>query len=181
MYMLDGLIYTLTNWPREATTFASDSNSPIMTSSTQPTNQSMEDDVLVKPMSSSAATSQQPGAVSEATQGSRFFVRTESVIIGEEDPDTQKSNQQFFGPQGASLQKPDFVGPPNSWGSQVESLSRPLNEVYPLAQQPHLLKPFAKKEHLFSSPPSRKGSLEEGRGNEGGGRLPVSYAEQRSE
>ena len=181
VYMLDGLIYTLTNWPRGAASLANQSVSAMMTSSAQPTNQSTEDDVLASEPKPSLASAQQPGGTSETPQGSRFFVRTESVIIGEEDPETRKSNKQFFGPQGASLQKPNFVGPPNSWGAQVESLSRPLNEAYPLAQQPHLLKPFAKKEHLFSSPPSREGSAEEERGSEGGGRLPVSYAEQRSE
>ena len=134
----------------------------------------------------------------------RFFKRSESILAGssasesEGDTETRKSNQKFFGPSRALIESPDLVGTTNLFGGGglgENSFSRPLSETYPLAQQPHLLKPFAKKEHLFSSPSRIQGSGEggggegggeggegggEGRGGErrkgkGGSSLPVSY------
>ena len=107
----------------------------------------------------------------------RFFHRSESILTGgsasesEGDPEIKKSNQKFFGPPRALLESPDLVGPTNLFGGGNEgesSFSRPLSETYPLAQQPHLLKPYAKKEHLFSSP-ARVHGMGEGGGRGGGG------------
>ena len=131
----------------------------------------------------------------------RFFLRSESILSTSEsegDPEIQKSNQKFFGPSRALLESPDLVGSTNLFGEgqSASSFSRPLSEAYPLAQQPHLLKPYAKKEHLFNSPSRTQGSGVGGGeggergGGEGGGEdgkrrksatsLPVSYRPEGS-
>ena len=119
----------------------------------------------------------------------RFFQRSESILASsgtsesEGDHETRQSNQKFFGPRRAVIESPDFVGNASFFGggSSEGRFSQPLSEAYPLAQQPHLLRPNAKKEQLFSSP-GRLGG--EGGGEGGGGgeekrkgkrELPVSY------
>ena len=75
----------------------------------------------------------------------RFFARTESIVDSEEE--VQKCNAEFFG----------------TAASPVPS-SGPLQEAFPLAKQPHLLKPYARKEQLFSSPnPTLETSQKESR------------------
>ena len=189
VYVLDGLIYTLANWPKAAAALVDQSH-------TLPTDHTSDQSVLNSESTDSSEvitmeTDQQTQGLKPLERG-RFFKRTESVIIGGDDPDTHKSNEQFFGKAGAMMEKPEFVGPPNPWGQQVENFSRPLNEDYPLAQQPHLLKPLAKKEHLFSPTAGRRGStvraslLQEGWDGDGEstagdrmrGKLPVSYAQR---
>ena len=192
VYVLDGLIYTLANWPKAATALVNQSETPV-TLPDQPSDQ--------KTLNSESTDSSEvvDMETNEQTRGfqqlerERFFKRTESVTFGGDDPDTHKSNEQFFGKAGAMMEKPEFVGPPNPWGQQVENFSRPLDEEYPLAQQPHLLKPSAKKEHLFSPKAGRKGSaigasmVQEERDGEGEPnvgdkrtrrKLPVSYTQQ---
>ena len=100
----------------------------------------------------------------EKQKSARFFERSESITVAEEE--VQKSNELFF-------------GTPGSPGGQS---SGPLQEAFPLAKQPHLLRSNAKKEQLFSNPRQpllevggdKAGessvSLEERRG------LPVSYS-----
>ena len=120
----------------------------------------------------------------------RFFKRSESILASsgtsesEGDHETQKSNQNFFGPRRALIESPDFVGNESFFGGGASEgqFSQPLSEAYPLAQQPHLLKPNAKKEQLFSTPGRLGGEGEGGGGGEGreerrtGRReLPVSY------
>ena len=193
VYVLDGLIYTLANWPKAATALVDQSHTPGML----PTDHTSDQSALNSESTDSSEvitmeTDQQTQGLKPLERG-RFFKRTESVIIGGDDPDTHKSNEQFFGKAGAMMEKPEFVGPPNPWGQQVENFSRPLNEDYPLAQQPHLLKPLAKKEHLFSHTAGRRGSamgasvVQEGQDGDGEstagdgrmrGKLPVSYAQR---
>ena len=182
VYVLDSLLYTLNNWPKAATALINQSELILTT-----TNQMADQGTLnSEPNDTSEAISMETNSQTQQTKGGRFFERTESIILGEES-ETHKSNEQFFGKE-ASLDKAEFVGPPNPWGHQIENFSRPLIEDYPLAQQPHLLKPYAKKEQLFS-PTGRKGSDAAGRGeNEGEGeestgrgrrKLPVSYAQRK--
>ena len=54
-------------------------------------------------------------------------------------------------------------------GEQEGRFSQPLSEAFPLAQQPHLLRPNVKKEQLFSSPGRLVGEGG-GEGGEGGRR-----------
>ena len=171
VFLLDGLIYTLANWPKAATLLANQSDSPEMTSSA--TNQNAEHSKH-NPEPTIADKAQE-----KVVETSKFFERTESIIIGEEDDShTLKSNEQFFGKEPSAFDRTHFVGPPSPWGAQIGGLSQSLHEAYPLAQQPHLLRPHARKEHLFSSPGgSRRGS---GMSDEGARKLPVSYAQQSS-
>lgn len=90
----------------------------------------------------------------------RFFARTESIVDSEEE--VQKCNAEFFG----------------TAASPVPS-SGPLQEAFPLAKQPHLLKPYARKEQLFSSPnPTLETSQKESKHDKSSCpplELPISY------
>lgn len=104
----------------------------------------------------------------------------EGVTVGGVASSTQLSNDQFFGVEGGAglvLESPELVGPPNQWGKQAESFSRPFHEDYPLASRPHLLKPFARKEVLFGggTSPSHEG------GGAGGGVDRVQQQQQQQE
>ena len=169
MYILDGLLYTLTNWPKHLLTLTqSDLSDP-----------SKADSAPSSPTSNPAHLGSTPKRRrldpkdEHSDTGSRFFKRTESVLVSRDDEATiQMSNDRFFGAEGGAslaLENPELVGPPNQWGKPVESFSRPLHEEYPLASRPHLLKPFAKKEVLFGGvgkvpPPVEGGGAGEGRG-----------------
>ena len=107
----------------------------------------------------------------------RFFKRSESIIgssgasESEEDHETKKSNQKFFGPRGAVIESPDLMGDRTFFAGKEMSegrFSQPLSEAFPLAQQPHLLRPNAKKEQLFNSSQGRLGAEPGGGGEEGG-------------
>ena len=90
----------------------------------------------------------------------KFFLRSESVRAREE---VEKSNEQFF--ETASSPGPTV---------------NPLQEAFPLAKQPHLLQPYARKEHLFSSPHPTLDSAE-ARTNEGPATGENSEAESMEE
>ena len=183
--MLDGLIYTLNNWPKAVVTATLNSNqSPTNESYVfEPTNQNMTSDSS-KVESHQMEIDDNSRATSKTESQYRFFQRTESVTITTgDDPEILRHNEQFFGTDGAAttlaLEQPELAGPPTPWrGAQDGRFSQPLNEAYPLAQKPHLLKPFAKKEHLFSSSVSSEGSseLEKGEEKEDRPRLSVSYS-----
>ena len=132
VYMLDGLLYTLNHWPKAATELCK-----IMQSDpgkvTSPSKR-------IKTSSTGDETME-----TEKPQETRFFSRSESIIISEE---VQKSNDQFF----------DTATSPVPTGD-------PLQEAFPLARQPHLLQPYARKEQLFNSPHPLESS--EGKSMEG--------------
>ena len=189
VFVLDALIYTLTNWPKSLI------NQSLSTSTVTSQPSPAEETDRPEAVQMEHAPSQTETTAQDAENNrENFFKRSESILSGaatdQDDPETVKSNQKFFGPPRALLESPDLVGPPNPWGvDQAESsFSRPLSEAFPLAQQPHLLKPYAKKEHLFSSP-ARVREATDG-GGKGGGRepetsrqagpsLPVSYTKQK--
>ena len=189
VFVLDALIYTLTHWPKAVAAQADQSNpsNPTMKSSpSQSTNQNTPTTSLqMEPTSASDPDT-------SVARDDRFFKRSESILASsgtsesEGDHETRKSNQKFFGPRGAVIESPDFVANKSFFGGgeQEGRFSQPLSEAFPLAQQPHLLRPNAKKEQLFSSPGRLVG---EGGGEGGGGgeereerrrgrrELPVSY------
>ena len=143
VFVLDALIYTLTHWPKSAR---------IRTDQSQPSNRTT---------SSHGQSTNQETSLTGRGIAERFFERSESIVASSGtsesdcDPEIKKSNQKFFGPTATLLKSPDLVGNSNLFaGGQggENTFSRPLSEAFPLAQQPHLLKPHAKKEHLFSSP-----------------------------
>ena len=185
VYMLDGLIYTLNNWPKAvvtATLNSSQSEANVF-SIFEPTSQTATSDSS-KLESHQMEIDDNSRNTSRTESQCRFFHRTESVTITTgDDPEILRHNEQFFGTDGTAttlaLEQPELAGPPTPWrGAQDGRFSQPLNEAYPLAQKPHLLKPFAKKEHLFSSSISSEGSSELERGEEKGDRprLSVSYS-----
>ena len=175
--MLDGLIYTINHWPKAdpcSQAFVLEPSDQNMEESEKSTadshNMEIDDDNNTKTT---------PGKESHH----RFFKRTESVVVATGDEsEIKRHNEQFFGRDGTettlALEQPELAGPPTSWRSQEGRFSQPLNEAYPLAQRPHLLKPFAKKEHLFGASLSTDVGSEmeksEGRGNRA--RLSVSYS-----
>ena len=187
MYVLDALIYTLTYWPKSASiqTDQSNSTNPMTSSARQTTNR---EELQVEPTQTvpmETSTSQ--------THDTRFFKRSESILASsgaesEGDAEMRKSNRKFFGISQGLPSSPDLAGNGKSLGGgqgNKGNFSQPLSEAFPLAQQPHLLKPFAKKEQLFSSPSRVQGGCEgeeEGEGGEerrrgkGGASLPVSYS-----
>ena len=185
VYMLDGLIYTLNNWPKAVVTATLNSSQSEAEESSvfEPTNQNTANDSS-KVESHQMEVDDNSRTASKTESQSRFFQRTESVTITTgDDPETLRHNNQFFGTDGTAttlaLEQPELAGPPTPWrGAQDGRFSQPLNEAYPLAQKPHLLKPFAKKEHLFSSSVSSEGSSELEKGEEKGARprLSVSYS-----
>ena len=183
MYMLDGLIYTVNNWPKALVTFSvnqSNSSEPGLVESTRPLRAS--EDFTLEPHHMEIDDNSKTLTRKESDY--RFFQRTESVTIAttEDDPEIQRRNEQFFGKDGSAttlvIEQPELAGPPTPWKSQDSRFSQPLNEAYPLAQRPHLLKPFAKKEHLFGTKTSTEEDVEIDRGD-GRGRKPrlsVSYS-----
>ena len=184
VYMLDGLIYALNNWPKAVVMATLNSNQSEAESSVfEPTNQNTASDSS-KLESHQMEIDDNSKTASRTESQYRFFQRTESVTITTgDDPEILRHNDQFFGTDGTAttlaLEQPELAGPPTPWrGAQDGRFSQPLNEAYPLAQKPHLLKPFAKKEHLFSSSVSSEGSSELERGEEKGDRprLSVSYS-----
>lgn len=148
VYVLDGLLYTLSHWPKHLLTAytQSDRSEPSQADPAPLSQGASPDDAKKRKLDPN-----EDPSLSET--GSRFFKRTDSVLVSREKESTiQISNVKFFGVDGGAnlaLENPELVGPPNQWGKQVESFSRPLHEEYPLASRPHLLKPFAKKEALF--------------------------------
>ncbi|CAI8007414.1 E3 ubiquitin-protein ligase UBR5 [Geodia barretti] len=190
VFVLDALIYTLTHWPKAAVVQTDQSNqsNPATTSPPSSGNQSTNQNTGTEPlqMEHTSATDMDTAVARDE----RFFKRSESILASsgtsesEGDHETQKSNQNFFGPRRALIESPDFVGNESFFGGGASEgqFSQPLSEAYPLAQQPHLLKPNAKKEQLFSTPGRLGGEGEGGGGGEGreerrtGRReLPVSY------
>ena len=135
VYVLDGLIYSLKNWPKVCSDGQSDS--VLVTSS--PTNQSMALGSQLGKMQAEEEVDHQAEKDSrgeKSTQGVRFFTRSESITYASamDEEEVLRSNSQFFGTPASPVS------------------SGPLQEAFPLAKQPHLLKPYAKKEHLFRSP-----------------------------
>lgn len=186
VYMLDGLFYTLNNWPKAVIMATLNSNQSKVNdlSVLEPTNQSKATD-NTELESHQMEIDDNTRTTSRTESQYRFFKRTESVTITTgDDPEILRHNEQFFGTDGTAttlaLEQPELAGPPTPWrGAQDGRFSQPLNEAYPLAQKPHLLKPFAKKEHLFSSSMlSSEGSSEPERVEEkdDGPRLSVSYS-----
>ncbi len=201
VYVLDRLLYSLTNWPKHLLAYVkTDQSEPSKSSTTTTTTTTATAatttsadatptaEVVISQDDSSNETDSKRRKLEAATTkddselilkpDSRFFKRTESVLVSrEKDSNIQMSNNEFFGVEGGAnlaLENPELVGPPNQWGEQVESFSRPLNEEYPLASRPHLLKPFAKKEVLFGGGMGEgaKDSLSAGGGQEEGGGSP---------
>ena len=123
------------------------------------------------------------GRDQKSNQGIRFFTRSESITSASavDEEEVLRSNSQFFGTPASPVS------------------SGPLQEAFPLAKQPHLLKPYAKKEHLFRSPrplllegadssantgstwaSDNRGTEEmdgEENGSGGAGTLPVAYSQ----
>ena len=164
MYVLDGLLYSIDHWPKPLiSAIQSDSSTKNDTTSLL-----TGDEVETNAQNISKKRKLEPNEDTDtppsSKSNSKFFKRTESVTISsEKSSNTQMSNDQFFGVEGGAslvLESPELVGPPNQWGKEVESFSRPLTEEYPLANHPHLLKPFARKEVLFGgSGTSRESSM----------------------
>ena len=206
--MLDALIYTLTHWPKNALPTDQSNLSDTLTSSHsgELTNQNTSSTATDETASQMECTPTTASVATKTTRTNdeRFFKRSESILASsgtsesEGDPEVKKSNQNFFNSSKLPLESPNFVSNANFFGGgQSECrFSRPLSETYPLAQQPYLLKPYARKEHLFSSPARLPGETEgvtrgggdgvgAGVGREGGGEergrsrrgtaLPVSY------
>ena len=163
VYILDSLIYTLTKWPKIATDALTNADSATTTTSSLNNETAAREDKNTGSLNFELGTKEAKKASKMDTDHSqtstkrleiqsRFFSRTESVIASSENElETQKSNSQFFSTTSTSslpLESSVFFGPSKVWGSQ--NFSQPLEEAYPLAQQPHLLKPYAKKQHLFS-------------------------------
>jgi len=159
VYVLDGLLYSLKHWPK-----------PLV----DKISHLLQDKGKTTPtvhFSSSAPVDVKKRKIEEdqvSAPTSKFFKRTESVSVTDsEDPSTELSNLQFFGAGGGSkliLENPEMVGPPSSWEKLSSSFSRSLNDDYPLANQPHLLKPFAKKEVLFRREQAEGMESEKGEG-----------------
>ena len=184
VYMLDGLIYTLNNWPKTVVMAALNYNQSEIGDSSmiEPTNENVAS-AKSKMESHPMEIDDSARTLSRAERQYRFFQRTESVTITTgDDPEILRHNDQFFGTDGRatklSLEQPELAGPPTPWKAQDGRFSQPLNEAYPLAQKPHLLKPFAKKEHLFSSSLSSESCSGMEKGDERGSRprLSVSYS-----
>ena len=164
VYVLDGLLYSLKHWPKPVVDRLSlllndkDKATPIdhLSSGSVPIE-------LKKPKREDDQAS---------APNSKFFKRTESVSVTESDDSSiEMSNLQFFGEGGGSnlvLENPEMVGAPSSWEKLSNSFSRSLNEDYPLASQPHLLKPFAKKEALFRKEQAEGVESEKGDGYRSG-------------
>ncbi len=179
MYMLDGLLYSLKHWPKslvEKVTQVTQHREPLSATGrdhSHPVDIPIDHDVRNAKISKSKI---------PVPPTAGFFKRTDSVSINEgKDSNTEMSNLRFFGIEGGSnlvLQNPEMVGPPNTWEKLGNSFSRSLNEDYPLASQPHLLKPFAKKETLFrggreEGTESGSGRDSRGKGKHGKKRKPV--------
>ena len=138
VYILDSLIYTLTNWPKAATPTLP---SPPPTTTDKPVAATLDfseeaDDAVMADEEDEESSAQD---AREKQKSARFFERSESITIAQDE--VQKSNEQFF-------------GTPGSPGGQS---SGPLQEAFPLAKQPHLLRSNAKKEQLFSKTPAGSG------------------------
>ena len=183
VYVLDGLIYTLKNWPK----VCSDDQSDSVLVASSPTNQltalSSRPD---KAQSEEVDHQVERGGDQKSNRGIRFFTRSESITYASamDEEEVLKSNSQFFGTPASPLS------------------SGPLQEAFPLAKQPHLLKPYAKKEQLFRSPrplllegndsnasnggtwaDDDRGTEEmdgEENGSSGAGTLPVAYSQLNS-
>lgn len=150
--MLDALVYVLNKWPKSVT----ESLLSDQSYASKSTNQIEEDD---DDAMDGTVTPPNKRSLSEE----RFFSRTDSIIESEEDL-VRKYNADFFGSSATS--------PVATRG--------PLQEAFPLAKQPHLLKPNARKEQLFSSPhpetlSSDKKKQKSSKQSEGEAKLPVSY------
>ena len=74
----------------------------------------------------------------------------------------KRSNEQFF---GEGLMDPS---------ENKTVFSRPLNEAYPLAKQPHLLQPYAQREVLFGGWRDPVGGVDENSAEQS---LPVTYSD----
>ena len=181
MFVLDALIYTLTHWPKNALQTDKSNLSDTMTlSHSESTNQNTStttDDTAIQ--MECTLTTRDVATETTRTNDERFFKRSESILASsgtsesEGDPEVKKSNQNFFNSSKLPLESPNFVVNANFFGGgQSESrFSRPLSETCPLAQQPYLLKPYARKEHLFCSParlPGETGGVADGSGGVGG-------------
>ena len=77
----------------------------------------------------------------------------------------KRSNEQFFGEGSMD---------PDTFGESRMAFARPLNEAYPLANQPHLLQPFAQREALFGGWRDDVRGMDEGRDKKS---LPVTYSD----
>ena len=181
--MLDGLIYTINHWPKAVVTTAVDQLDSSEACLFEPTNQMTMSTEDSKMESLNMEIDDNSKSKSGTDSQSRFFKRTESVTVTTvNDTEIQRHNEQFFGSDGTAttlaLEQPELAGPPTPWRSQDGRFSQPLNEAYPLAQRPHLLKPFAKKEHLFGTSLSSDNSsdVEKGEDRRNRPRLSVSYS-----
>ena len=172
VYVLDGLLYSLTHWPKllvdnthaTPTTIDRDNLQTTPTSNVHAcsciTLTSDESNTQNDRLSESNKKQKlEPNGTEKliptsTVAGSRFFKRTESVIAPDDsnESSTEISNVQFFGVEGGAslaLKNPELVGPPNPWETPEGSFLCPINATFPLANQPHLLNPFAKKDVLF--------------------------------
>ena len=127
VYALDGLIYTLTYWPKEASDICR-----LEQLSTTPTKMEEANEIRKK-----------YGIDTDEPKNIKFFLRSESVRNKEE---VEKSNEQFF----ATASSP---------GPGMD----PYQEAFPFAKQPHLLRPFASKQQLFSTPHTSLDMVEGGK------------------
>ena len=131
VYILDALMYSLSKWPKEVTT------QPTATPAAQTAVTTTTSEVAIKGDGSpgtflSPPTTQHPSTTTPSSTINRFFQRTQSITLS-------YSNEADESQLLAS----------NSFNLSVA-------EEIPLAQQPHLLEPFLKKEKQTAAINSRR-------------------------
>ena len=126
VYILDALMYSLSKWPKEVTT------QPTATPAAQTAVTTTTSEVAIIKGDGSPGTAQHPSTTTPSSTISRFFQRTQSITLS-------YSNEADESQLLAS----------NSFNLSVA-------EEIPLAQQPHLLEPFLKKEEQTAAINSRR-------------------------
>ena len=126
VYMMDALMYSLSKWPREMTT------QPLTTSTTREDITSSSAAMVTTPFNEQPLP--QASTATSSSAISRFFQRTQSITLNysndiDEDSEVMAANSSF---------------------------DRSIVEEIPLAQQPHLLEPFLKKEEQAATIASRR-------------------------
>ena len=143
VYMLDAMMYSLSKWPRETTT------QPHTTTTTIGDHTDNGSTATVPSPSNTQSLPQSSMATPNSTI-SRFFQRTQSITLnypGDDDDGEMVATNSSF--------------------------DRSIMEEIPLAQQPHLLEPFLKKEEQAATIASR-------RRQSSAYKLPLSYSRSGS-
>ena len=150
VYILDALMYSLTKWPKEVTTqpcsapAAAAAHTAVTTTTSETANE--EDGstgtFLAPP------TTQPPSTTTPSSTISRFFQRTQSITL---NYSSEADESQLLASNSFNLS---------------------VAEEIPLAQQPHLLEPFLKKEETAAINSRRRQS--------GNVKLPLSFSKSAS-